>query len=99
MKQLSFSLKWFWYYFNKVYYYHYYYYSYFSQTPQGCLGSEFFNTNSTVKPPTRYQGFIEVIQLYSLEPGEYVIVPFTYEPNITADFLLTVYTKADAKIR
>ncbi|KAL3970931.1 psychosine receptor [Sarotherodon galilaeus] len=68
-------------------------------TPQGCLGSEFFNTNSTVKPPTRYQGFIEVIQLYSLEPGEYVIVPFTYEPNITADFVLTVYTKADAKIR
>ncbi|CAI5643296.1 unnamed protein product [Oreochromis niloticus] len=68
-------------------------------TPQGRLGSDFFKPNSFVERPTHYRDFIEVIELYSLEPGEYVIVPFTYKPNITADFVLTVYTKADAKIR
>ncbi|XP_005462383.1 calpain-1 catalytic subunit-like [Oreochromis niloticus] len=68
-------------------------------TPQGRLGSDFFNRTSPVKAPTIYTGFREVVELLSLEPGEYVIIPFTNKPNVTADFVLTVYTKADVKIR
>ncbi|CAI5643293.1 unnamed protein product [Oreochromis niloticus] len=68
-------------------------------TPQGRLGSDFFNRTSPVKAPTMYTGFREVVELLSLEPGEYVIIPFTNKPNVTADFVLTIYTKADVKIR
>lgn len=41
----------------------------------------------------------DLIESYSLEPAEYLIVPSTLKPNMSGDFVLTVYTKTDAKIR
>ncbi|XP_047462186.1 calpain-2 catalytic subunit-like [Mugil cephalus] len=39
----------------------------------------------------------ELIELHSLEAGEYLIVPCTYDPDKTASFLLTIYSKAEAE--
>lgn len=41
----------------------------------------------------------EKIAEYSLELGEYVIVPSTYKAYQNAEFVLTVFSKADSKIR
>ncbi|XP_030602851.1 calpain-2 catalytic subunit-like [Archocentrus centrarchus] len=68
-------------------------------TPQGRLDDSFFHRNRPVKAQRSHGLARELIELHSLEPGEYVIIPFTKEPNKTADFVLTVYTKADTEIR
>ncbi|XP_041864684.1 calpain-1 catalytic subunit-like isoform X1 [Melanotaenia boesemani] len=67
-------------------------------TPQGRLGSSFFTRNTPVNTKQAYGYERDVTELLSLEPGEYVIVPSTLKPYMTADFVLTVYTKSDAKI-
>lgn len=41
----------------------------------------------------------DLIESHSLEPGEYLIMPSTMKPYMSADFVLTVYTKTDAKMR
>lgn len=41
----------------------------------------------------------DLIEMHSLEPGEYVIVPSTMKPYMSGEFVLTVYTKSDVKIR
>lgn len=41
----------------------------------------------------------DLIEQHSLQPGEYVIVPSTMKPYQSADFVLTVYSKAETKIR
>ncbi|XP_070839561.1 calpain-1 catalytic subunit-like [Chaetodon trifascialis] len=41
----------------------------------------------------------EFTELHSLEPGEYVIIPCTDQAGQTADFLLTVYSKGEAKLQ
>uniref|UniRef100_A0A3P9DG87 Calpain-1 catalytic subunit-like n=1 Tax=Maylandia zebra TaxID=106582 RepID=A0A3P9DG87_9CICH len=64
-------------------------------TPQGRLQQDFFQRNRPVKAEKTYSTRRDLIELHSLEPGEYVIIPSTNEPNITADFTLTVYTKTD----
>ena len=73
--------------------------SYSSQTPQGRLRASFFNANSPFKTKQTYSYERDVIELHSLEPGEYVIIPSTLRAYMTADFVLTIYTKAEAEIR
>uniref|UniRef100_A0A3Q4GS54 Peptidase C2 calpain large subunit domain-containing protein n=1 Tax=Neolamprologus brichardi TaxID=32507 RepID=A0A3Q4GS54_NEOBR len=52
------------------------------------LINDFFQRNRRVKAEKSYSTKRDLIKLHSLEPGEYVIIPSTYEPNITADFAL-----------
>ncbi|XP_063340759.1 calpain-8-like [Pelmatolapia mariae] len=68
------------------------------KTLQGHLGSSFFDGNNPLKTPNFYSFNSDLTELHSLEPGEYVIIPSTMKPNMTADFALTVYTKADVEI-
>ncbi|CAI5643278.1 unnamed protein product [Oreochromis niloticus] len=65
------------------------------KTPKGHLQQDFFQRNSPVKAEKTYSSERDHIELHSLETGEYVIIPSTYKPNITADFALAVYTKTD----
>lgn len=39
----------------------------------------------------------ELIEFINLEPGEYLIIASTYDPNKVSDFLITAYSKAEAK--
>ncbi|XP_054482567.1 calpain-9-like [Anoplopoma fimbria] len=67
-------------------------------TPQGRVRPDFYKKNGPIDKRTIYTNKRDLIQPYSLEPGEYLIVPSTMRPNMSADFVLTVYTKAEAKI-
>ncbi|XP_040907894.1 calpain-2 catalytic subunit-like [Toxotes jaculatrix] len=67
-------------------------------TPAGRLRSSFFHENRPIKDRQTYSYERDLIELHSLEPGEYVIVPSTMKPNMAAEFVLSVYTKAEAKI-
>ncbi|XP_063751381.1 calpain-1 catalytic subunit-like [Eleginops maclovinus] len=40
----------------------------------------------------------ELVEMHSMEPGEYLIVPSTMDPYQSADFFLSIYSKTDAKI-
>ncbi|XP_043998086.1 calpain-A-like [Gambusia affinis] len=66
---------------------------------KGKFPTAFFGRNM---PVARVEGYInarEVMQLMSLKPGEYLIVPSTFNPNKTASFILTVLSKAETRIQ
>uniref|UniRef100_A0A4W6FN14 Calpain catalytic domain-containing protein n=2 Tax=Lates calcarifer TaxID=8187 RepID=A0A4W6FN14_LATCA len=67
-------------------------------TPAGRLGSDFFRRSQPVKQRQMYDYARDLIEQHSLQPGEYVIVPSTMKPYTSAEFVLSVYTKTDAKI-
>ncbi|XP_056267668.1 calpain-1 catalytic subunit-like [Pseudoliparis swirei] len=67
-------------------------------TPEGRVGSSFFQRNSPMKQRQLYTHERDLIESHSLEPGEYLIMPSTMKPYMSADFVLTVYTKTDAKM-
>uniref|UniRef100_A0A915DFL9 Calpain catalytic domain-containing protein n=1 Tax=Ditylenchus dipsaci TaxID=166011 RepID=A0A915DFL9_9BILA len=58
----------------------------------GRLDTDFFaSTKSCARSPA-FINLREVTGRFRVPPGEYVIVPSTYEPNQEADFMLRVYT-------
>ncbi|XP_041808704.1 calpain-1 catalytic subunit-like [Chelmon rostratus] len=67
-------------------------------TPAGRLGASFFHGNRPLKQIQSYTDERDLIEHHSLQPGEYLIVPSTIKPYMSADFVLTVYTKAETKI-
>ncbi|KAM9348877.1 calpain-1 catalytic subunit-like [Symphorus nematophorus] len=67
-------------------------------TPQGRLRSDFFRKNMPMKPQQQYTYERDLIEHHSLQPGEYVIIPSTIKPYMSAEFVLTVYSKAETKI-
>ncbi|XP_037605083.1 calpain-1 catalytic subunit-like [Sebastes umbrosus] len=67
-------------------------------TPQGRLRSSFFRANTPMKLEQYYTYDRDLVKEHSLEPGEYVIIPSTMKPHMSADFVLTVYSKAETKI-
>lgn len=38
----------------------------------------------------------EVMKVFRLNPAEYLIVPSTFDPNVTESFLLTIVYKGEA---
>uniref|UniRef100_H2RJM9 Calpain catalytic domain-containing protein n=1 Tax=Takifugu rubripes TaxID=31033 RepID=H2RJM9_TAKRU len=67
-------------------------------TPEGHLEGVFFKNNKTVKDGQMYYYEREMTEFYSLEPGEYVVVPSTMRAYMNADFVLTVYFKFDTDL-
>uniref|UniRef100_A0A3B3TQB8 Calpain-8-like n=1 Tax=Poecilia latipinna TaxID=48699 RepID=A0A3B3TQB8_9TELE len=60
---------------------------------RGKFPAVFFGRNKPVAQMDRYTDAREVMQLLSLKPGEFLIVPSTFNPNETASFILTVLSK------
>ncbi|XP_073995025.1 calpain-A-like isoform X2 [Rhodnius prolixus] len=57
------------------------------------LDRNFFLENIAVVVPSNFINSREVSYRYQLSPGEYCIVPTTYNPNEEGEFLLRVFTK------
>ncbi|XP_020500280.1 calpain-1 catalytic subunit [Labrus bergylta] len=65
------------------------------ETYKGKFPASFFSRNKAVAQTKSYMNAREVMEMMSLEPGEYLIVPSTFTPNETASFILTILSKAE----
>lgn len=63
-------------------------------THTGKFPASFFNSHAPVAQTKTYMNAREVMEFLVLKPGEYLIVPSTFNPNETASFLLTIISKA-----
>lgn len=57
------------------------------------MQKEFFTSNSSKARSRAYINLREVTQRFRLSPGEYVIVPSTYEPHQEGEFILRVFSE------
>jgi calpain len=57
------------------------------------IGTNFFKYNASVGTPPEYINLREVSWRFKLDPGQYLIVPCTYEPNNEAEFLIRVFSE------
>ncbi|KER20011.1 hypothetical protein T265_11348 [Opisthorchis viverrini] len=60
---------------------------------EGLLGKAFFLSNNTVGSSQTFTNLREVTNRHRLPPGEYMIVPSTFEPNKQAKFILRVFSE------
>ncbi|KAJ0062644.1 hypothetical protein NL108_004260, partial [Boleophthalmus pectinirostris] len=66
---------------------------------EGKFPGSFFTTNKPVAQTKTYMNAREVMEFVMLMPGEYLIVPSTFNPNETASFLLTIVSKAETHVQ
>ncbi|TFK09819.1 cbp/p300-interacting transactivator 2 [Platysternon megacephalum] len=60
------------------------------------LSKNFFLTNRAREKSNNFINLREVLNRFKLPPGEYVIVPSTFEPNKDGDFCLRVFSEKNA---
>uniref|UniRef100_A0A452GXY1 Calpain-2 catalytic subunit n=1 Tax=Gopherus agassizii TaxID=38772 RepID=A0A452GXY1_9SAUR len=60
------------------------------------LSKNFFLTNRAREKSNTFINLREVLNRFKLPPGEYVIVPSTFEPNKDGDFCLRVFSEKNA---
>ncbi|XP_056101636.1 calpain-1 catalytic subunit-like [Rhinichthys klamathensis goyatoka] len=65
---------------------------------EGKFGSSFFYSRKPVATSGAFQDARQVMKLFRLEPGEYLIVPSTYIPNKNAEFILSILCKNEINI-
>ncbi|XP_063764863.1 calpain-1 catalytic subunit-like isoform X1 [Eleginops maclovinus] len=65
---------------------------------KGKFPGSFFNVNRLVYTTKSFANAREVMGFVMLKPGEYLIVPSTFNPNETASFLLTILSKAETHV-
>nr|XP_046269035.1 calpain-1 catalytic subunit-like isoform X2 [Scatophagus argus] len=63
------------------------------KTLRGKFPASFFSSHAPVAQTKTYMNAREVMEFLLLKPGEYLIVPSTFNPNETASFLLTILSK------
>ena len=59
----------------------------------GTLGRDYFEKHKIIAKSSAYVDAREVADFHKIAPGDYVIVPTTFEPNQEADFVLRVFTE------
>ncbi|XP_038616923.1 calpain-2 catalytic subunit [Tachyglossus aculeatus] len=60
------------------------------------LNKNFFLTNKARERSDTFINLREVLNRFKLPPGEYIIVPSTFEPNKDGDFCLRVFSEKNA---
>ncbi|XP_039993790.1 calpain-1 catalytic subunit-like [Xiphias gladius] len=65
---------------------------------RGKFPPSFFRTHAPVAQTKTYMNAREVMEFLMLKPGEYLIVPSTFNPNETASFILTILSKAETHV-
>lgn len=66
-----------------------------NSTMSGKFPASFFKFNAPIFQTATYMNRREVMEFFTLKPGQYVIVPSTFKPNQTASFILTIISKAE----
>ncbi|XP_076604936.1 calpain-1 catalytic subunit-like [Chaetodon auriga] len=61
----------------------------------GKFPASFFKSHTPVAQTKEHLNAREVMEFFTLKPGEYLVVPSTFNPNETASFLLTILSKAE----
>ncbi|RXN11317.1 calpain-1 catalytic subunit-like protein [Labeo rohita] len=70
----------------------------FAMRSEGKFGSSFFSTRKPVVTSGHFQDARQVMKFFRLEPGEYLIVPSTYYPNKSGEFILSILCKNEIHI-
>ncbi|XP_062406184.1 calpain-3b [Sardina pilchardus] len=65
----------------------------YKQSSQGPLPKDFFLYTSSVAKSKSYVNLREVTERVRLMPGEYVIVPSTFDPHKESEFILRIFTE------
>ncbi|XP_019940377.2 calpain-1 catalytic subunit-like [Paralichthys olivaceus] len=65
---------------------------------RGRFPASFFGRNRPVAQTKSYMNAREVMEFIMLKPGEYLIVPSTFNPNETASFILTILSKSETHL-
>ncbi|KAM4541634.1 calpain-1 catalytic subunit-like isoform 2-T2 [Odontesthes bonariensis] len=65
---------------------------------RGKFPASFFGRNRPVAQSKTFVNAREVMELMALTPGEYLILPSTFNPNETASFILTILSKAETHV-
>ncbi|XP_070775903.1 calpain-8-like [Enoplosus armatus] len=68
------------------------------EAQRGKFPASFFSRNKPVAQTKTYMNAREVMTFTTLKPGEYLIVPSTFNPNETASFILTILSKAETHV-
>ncbi|KAF5400487.1 Calpain-B, partial [Paragonimus heterotremus] len=61
--------------------------------PDELLTRKFFETNVSVARSPTFANIREVCGRHKLPPGDYMIIPSTFEPNLEAKFLLRIFSE------
>ncbi|XP_070775902.1 calpain-1 catalytic subunit-like [Enoplosus armatus] len=62
---------------------------------KGKFPASFFSNHAPIAQTKTYMNAREVTEFLMLKPGEYLIVPSTFNQNETASFILTILSKAE----
>ena len=60
------------------------------------LGKNFFLTTRARERSDTFINMREVLNRFKLPPGEYIVVPSTFEPNKDGDFCIRVFSEKKA---
>ncbi|KAI7804255.1 calpain-14 [Triplophysa rosa] len=63
------------------------------------LPASFFNTARPVGHVKNFLNAREVTEFFRLKAGDYVVVPSTFQPNEASSFILSIYSKTEARIK
>ncbi|XP_038584747.1 calpain-1 catalytic subunit-like [Micropterus salmoides] len=63
---------------------------------RGKFPASFFSSHAPVAQTKLFMNAREVMEFFMLKPGEYLIVPSTFNRNETASFILIIHSKAEA---
>ncbi len=62
------------------------------------LDRDFFRYHASCARSPTFINMREVVARFKLEPGAYVVIPSTFEPDQEGDFLLRIFSEKDSVV-